>query len=76
MIVKWCVESGPNKSHLWDCAWRDTLQEARKSLEHLPPGQDGKARPYRIIRYRYQHVSKIFDRLIDVKVVEEKNIND
>lgn len=70
MKTRWCIESGPDNSHLFDCAWRDTLREAREYVKNLPLTPGGQLRPYKITRYRYESVSRQWERIVDVSVVE------
>jgi len=69
MIVNWCVCSGPDKSHLLDTKWANTLKEAKAYILSLPLTPIGKVRPYRL--YRCEFSSK-FSPLTAQKEIESR----
>jgi len=54
MTIRWCLQSGPNESHLWDYEWFDRKKDAQDAANKLPTGSSGEPRPYRIWRHEYK----------------------
>lgn len=52
--VMWCVDHGPDESHLLDADWFERLKDARQFVARLRPSNSGRPRPYKITRWDWR----------------------
>lgn len=54
-VIKWCVCSGPDRSHFIDVVWFDRLKDAKRHASGLAKTPSGRSkRPYKIERHEFK----------------------
>lgn len=71
-MIRWVLQSGPDKSHLVDYRYFDRLKDAKKAASELPPTPNGEERPHLIRRLHYRPVNKLFDKVVREEIVVNK----
>lgn len=52
--IMWCVDHGPDESHLFDTDWFYRLRDARQFVSALAPAPIGAPRAYKITRWEWR----------------------
>lgn len=52
--IMWCVDHGPDESHLVDTGWFYRLRDARQFVSALAPAPIGAPRAYKITRWEWR----------------------
>lgn len=71
-MIRWMLQSGPDKSHLHDYKQFDRLKEAKREAAKLPLTPHGENRPYVIRRLEFTSVNSIFDKITGEQIVVNK----
>lgn len=72
--IMWCVDHGPDESHLFDTDWFYRLRDARRFVGTLAPTPLGTDRPYKITRWEWRADPMVPNREIAFTKVVETNI--
>ena len=71
--IMWCVDHGPDRSHLFDVDWFYRLRDARRFASTLIPTPFG-PRPYKITRWEWRPDPMVPHREIASTDLVETNI--
>lgn len=72
--IRWLLSSGSDNSHLYDARWFDRLRDARQAAAELPLTPNGEKRPYQIRRVEYRNVIPGWERVVDERIVERRQL--
>lgn len=67
--IMWCVDHGPDESHLIDTDWFERLRDAKEFVSKLKPASGGVSRPYKITKYDWRK-SNVYGTSVSTTLVE------